>query len=149
MGTTSTSITPKELIVRRESLINDIKQDWKRINLYNDADKNFKHSFDVKAIYAQIGKKAIELVKIKVALQAINMGLKSMKELSNSNVYTSIFMLSQLKEQKVKLNLIPTRTDNAVITKKQISEENRKLDAAIAKIEMELEKYNSETEFEL
>lgn len=149
MGTTSTSTTPKELIVRRESLINDIKQDWKRINLYNDADKNFKHSFDVKAIYTQIGKKAIELVKIKVALQAINMGLKSMKELSNSNVYTSIFMLSQLKEQKVKLNLIPARTDNAVITKKQISEENRKLDTAIAKIEMELEKYNSETEFEL
>ena len=102
-----------QLIVRRESLINDIKQDWKRINLYNDADKNFKHSFDVKAIYTQIGKKAIELVKIKVALQAINMGLKSMKELSNSNVYTSIFMLSQLKEQKVKLNLIPARTDNA------------------------------------
>ena len=85
MGTTSTSTTPKELIVRRESLINDIKQDWKRINLYNDADKNFKHSFDVKAIYTQIGKKAIELVKIKVH----STGYMGIKE-NNSNIHTVI-----------------------------------------------------------
>ena len=90
MGTTSTSTTPKELIVRRESLINDIKQDWKRINLYNDADKNFKHSFDVKAIYTQIGKKAIELVKIKVAL-GINIKLS---ELTTQCIHINFHVIS-------------------------------------------------------
>ncbi len=149
MGTTKIIVTPKELIIKRESLIDEIKQNWKRIQLYNDADKDFKHSFDIKAIYEEIKKQSIALVKIKVGLQAINMGLKSMEELSNENVYVSIFMLSQLKEQKVKLNMIPAKSENAVITKEVIREENTKLDADIARIELELEKYNTETKFEL
>jgi replicative superfamily II helicase len=142
-------VTPKSLIEKREILIKEIKKNWERIKLYNSIPKNITRQFDVKVVYDLIKVEALKLVKVKVAIQAINMGLKSMNDLPENNSYESIYILSQLKEQKVKLKQIPTRGDDVILSKKFIESEIAKLDLEIDKIETELEKYNSSAEFDI
>jgi hypothetical protein len=146
---TKTKFTPKELIGQREELISNIKKNWDRIKLFNGVEKGFERPYDVKAVYKTIIDDSLKLIKIKVAIQAINMGLKSMSELPKENVYSQIFLLSQLKEQKVKLKLVPLKGEDIIFTRKAIESEVNKIDLEISKIESELESFNSNTVFEL
>lgn len=146
---TKTKFTPKELIGQREELISNIKKNWDRIKLYNGVEKGFQRPYDIKAVYKSIIEESLKLIKIKVAIQAINMGLKSMSDLPENNVYAQIFLLSQLKEQKVKLKLTPLKGEDVIFTRKAIEIEVNRIDLQISKIEDELEKFNSNVTFEL
>ena len=71
---TIVKVTPKELIAKRENYISNIKKNWDRIKAFNAVDKGFERSYDIKAIYKAIASDSIELVKTKVAIQAVNVG---------------------------------------------------------------------------
>ena len=144
---TTVKTTPKELISKRESLINNIKKNWDRIKMFNAVDKGFDRPYDIKEVYKSIATDSIDLVKTKVAIQAINMGLKSLAEMPKGNMYELIFMLQQLKEQRVKINMTPTKGASVVITREFIEAENKKLNSEISRIEDELEKRNSQIQF--
>lgn len=145
---TVVKVTPKELIAKRENLISDIKKNWDRIKVFNTTPKGVESHYDVKEVYKLIAKDSADLVKTKVAIQAINMGLKNLSELSEDNLYSLIYTLQQLKEQRIKLNLVPTSADSA-ISRAFIQAELKKLDTEIAKIGIELEERNSNINFTL
>lgn len=141
--------TPKELIAKRENLISNIKKNWDRIKAFNTIDKDSTRPYDVKEVYKMIAVDSLQLVKTKVAIQAINMGMKKLSDMPKDNMYELIYMLQQLKEQRVKINMIPTKGDDVVITKVFVDTENKKLNAEIARIEDELEKRNTQIQFTL
>jgi hypothetical protein len=148
--TVKKNFTPTQLIEKRESLIEDIKREWKRILSFNVVTNGTKQVFDLKAVYKQIKSFEADLIDIKVSIQAVNMGLTSLSQMPKESSYPSIFILSQLKEHKLKLQKIPTKKEegeSVVFTRKFIDEEVGKIDAQIKKIEKELADYNSEIVF--
>lgn len=141
--------TPKELIVLRKQYISDIKKGWDQLRSFNSVEKKFKRPFDLKSVYKKIIEDSLSLVKVKVAIQAANMGFTNTNQLPENSPYPSIFILSQLKEQKVKLNMLPTKGQNTYFTKNLIKKETDNIDKEIAKIETQLEEFNKNSFFEL
>lgn len=141
--------TPKELIVLRKQYISDIKKGWDQLRSFNSVEKKFKRPFDLKSVYKKIIEDSLSLVKVKVAIQAANMGFTNTNQLPKNSPYPSIFILSQLKEQKVKLNMLPTKGQNTYFTKNLIKKETDNIDKEIAKIETQLEEFNKNSFFEL
>ena len=140
---------PAELISKRESLINSIKTNWNRIELFNTATKGVTRDFDIIALYEQIKKDSIELVKTKVAIQAINMGLKSLEELPENSLYPAIYMLQQIKEQKVKLLRVKTSGSDVIITRKKQEQLLKELDIESVKLADTIDKFNKENDFKM
>lgn len=140
---------PAELINKRESLINSIKTNWNRIELFNAGTKGVTRDFDVIALYEQIKKDSIELVKTKVAIQAINMGLKSLEELPENSLYPAIYMLQQIKEQKVKLLRVKTSGSDVIITRKKQEQLLKELDIESVKLADTIDKFNKENDFKM
>lgn len=140
---------PAELISKRESLINSIKTNWNRIELFNTVTKGVTRDFDIIALYEQIKKDSIELVKTKVAIQAINMGLKSLEELPENSLYPAIYMLQQIKEQKVKLLRIKTSGSDVIITRKKQEQLLKELDIESVKLADTIDKFNKENDFKM
>ncbi len=145
--TTTVKLTPKDLISKRESLISDIKRNWSRIKAFNVVNKGQTRDYDMNAVYKSIISDSIELIKAKVAIQAVNMGLSKMSDLPKDNLYTQIYTLQQLKEQKTKLLMTPYKGEDVVFSKQFIQLETKKIDMEISKIEDQLEKRNSEISF--
>lgn len=140
---------PAELISKRESLINSIKTNWNRIELFNAGTKGVTRDFDIIALYEQIKKDSIELVKTKVAIQAINMGLKSLEELPENSLYPAIYMLQQIKEQKVKLLRVKTSGSDVIITRKKQEQLLKELDIESVKLADTIDKFNKENDFKM
>ena len=140
---------PAELINKRESLINSIKTNWNRIELFNAGTKGVTRDFDVIALYEQIKKDSVELVKTKVAIQAINMGLKSLEELPENSLYPAIYMLQQIKEQKVKLLRVKTSGSDVIITRKKQEQLLKELDIESVKLADTIDKFNKENDFKM
>lgn len=140
---------PAELISKRESLINSIKTNWNRIELFNAGTKGVTRDFDIIALYEQIKKDSIELVKTKVAIQAINMGLKSLDELPENSLYPAIYMLQQIKEQKVKLLRVKTSGSDVIITRKKQEQLLKELDIESVKLADTIDKFNKENDFKM
>ena len=140
---------PAELINKRESLISSIKTNWNRIELFNAGTKGVTRDFDIIALYEQIKKDSNELVKTKVAIQAINMGLKSLEELPENSLYPAIYMLQQVKEQKVKLLRVKTTGSDVVITRKKQEQLLKELDIESVKLADTIDKFNKENDFKM
>lgn len=146
---TVTTTTPTALIAKRQNYITNIKKNWDRIKAFNVVSKGEVRPYDIKEVYKQIASESMELVKVKVAIQAINMGLKKLSDMPKDSMYSFIYMLQQLKEQKTKLCMTPTRGEDVVITKAFIDTESKKLETEIARIEAELAKRNNQINFVL
>lgn len=147
---TTKKYTPNGLISKREGLISDIKDLWFKLSKNNVIANGSKQPFDLNAIYKQIGQKELDLVKTKLAIQAINMGFKTLDALPENNVYTQIYLLQQLKEHKVKLEKVPTRkneNESVVFTKGFIDTKIKKVSGDIEKIQEEINKFNNNVEF--
>lgn len=147
---TTKKYTPNGLISKRDNLILDIKDLWFKLSKNNVTPIGIKPLFDLAVIYKQIGAKELELVKTKLAIQAINMGFKTLDALPENNVYTQIYLLQQLKERKVKLEKMPTRkneTETVVFTKGFIDAEIKKVSTDIDKIQKEINEFNNNVEF--
>ena len=130
-------------------MINSIKTNWNRIELFNAGTKGVTRDFDVIALYEQIKKDSIELVKTKVAIQAINMGLKSLEELPENSLYPAIYMLQQIKEQKVKLLRVKTSGSDVIITRKKQEQLLKELDIESVKLADTIDKFNKENDFKM
>ena len=138
----------KDIINLRNTLTTAISKNWTRIYLENVVKKGETRNYDMKAVYNEIIKDGIKVVKAKLAQAAMNLGFKNLESLPESNMYGKIYMLSQLKEQRVKLVKIPTKGGSAEITKKFIDNEVKSIDMRIVEIEEFLEKQNEELDFE-
>lgn len=150
--TTKTIITPKTLITNREILIAEIKKAWGIISANNVLPTAMGPKFDLPAVYKTITDNEQKLIKVKLALQLINLGFKSLSELPEDNSYTSVFLLQQVKERIIKLKLIPTKKDEnetVVFTRSFIETETKKLETEQKKIEAELEQFNSSINFQM
>ena len=149
--TTPTIITPNSLIQKRENLIAEIKKSWSIISLNNVFPNGTTNKFDLAVVYKQINDNEQELIKTKVAMQAINMGFKKLSDIPEGNSYFSIFLLSQVKERMVKLKMIPTKKEegeSVSFTRQFIDTEIKKLELAKIDIEKELVTFNT-TQFEM
>ena len=145
------SVTPASLIITRDEIISKIKENWGLITA-NNISNNPNKGVSVTAIYKEITENEAKLVRIKVALQAINMGLTSLKELPENNVYASIFTLSQLKERKVKLNILKASVksgENVIFTPAYCTRQIEAIELEITNIESELKEYNDNIKFEM
>lgn len=140
---------PEELIKKRELLLKNIKLNWNRINAFNVVEKGFVRDFDLKEVYKQIIKDSMSLIEVKVAIQAVNMGLSSMDALPKNSLYPTIYMLQQLKEQKIKLMLVNTKGLSPVFSKNDISSICKELDIEIIKMGDIINKFNKEQEFKM
>lgn len=135
-----------ELITKRESLTSDIKKNWERIYSYNQIEKTKSH-YDVNALMKKIILDSIELVKVKVGIQAANMGLKKIEDLPEDCIYPTIFQLQQLKEQKVKLIGLKKYTVNGIISKKKIDSDLNEINIEIDKLSSMINDFNKDTDF--
>jgi 3-dehydroquinate synthase class II len=152
MTNNKTNFTATELIEKRENAINDIKKYWGIIYAENVLAENQKPDFDIKAIYKKVSETELDLIKIKIAVQAVNMGLSSMEEMKSDNLYFQIYLLQQLKERKVKLERIPFSTKKGETTtfkKPFIDSELKAVNDSIKTVEGEMKKYNLTKKFKL
>lgn len=139
------NIKPSDLIKERDSLVKKIKNNWAKMSLAN-TEKDVKLS--TKSIFKAIEEDSMKLIKVKIAIQAINLGIKSLKDLPENNLYGSIYMMQQQKETRTKLSLLPVNSEsemNAEDVKKIIS----KLDSEIKKLSILIDEYNNFVEFEM
>lgn len=144
--------TSQILIEKRESLIEGIKQNWARINQYNVFKNGSKQLFDIAAVYAEIKKFEANLIKTKVYIQAINMGLTSPSQIPDNCVYPTIFTLQQLKERITKIERIPTKKEDGesvTFTRQFIEKELVILNEQKALAQKELDEYNNEVKFQI
>lgn len=141
-----------ELIVKREAAIADIKKYWAFIHSDNVMEKGAKPDFNIKEIYKKVSETELNLIKIKIAIQAINMGLSSMEEMKGDNLYFQIYLLQQLKERKVKLEKLKTNhtsTQIAVLPATFTKLEIERVAKDIKAVEEEIKKHNLTKKFKL
>ena len=67
------NIKPSDLIKERDSLVKKIKNNWAKMSLAN-TEKDVKLS--PKLIFKAIEEDSMKLIKVKIAIQAINLGIK-------------------------------------------------------------------------
>ena len=139
----------KTIITNRDNLSKGIKKDWERIKSENSVAEGVIRDYDVMELYESIIKSEAEMVALKLASQAINLGFKSISEMPENTNFSRITALSQLKERKIQLTKIPVKGPNVIMTGKFIKNEIEALDKQILLIEKEIEKFNSEHEFTL
>ena len=139
---------PKDFITKRDNLVEEIKNNWKRINLFNVVNNSEERHYDIEKLYEKIVEDSISLVETKISIQAINMGLSSLKDLPQSSLYPTIYTLQQLKEQKTKLLLIPTKGNNVVFTRNKIKKYVSEIDKEISLLSTIVEEFNNDIDFE-
>ncbi len=141
---------PSQLIAKKESLVKEIRAYWGIINSNNVIEKGVKQKYDLQRTYTELNRMENDLIEIKLAIQAINMGLSKMSELSENNLYSQIYLMQQLKEHKVKLGMIPTKkSDNetVVLTANFIKNEMESIDKSVQEIQTYIDNFNSKTKF--
>jgi hypothetical protein len=138
--------TAKTLITERELLIANIKKNWDRIRIENVADSG-PRNYDIQGLYKAIISDSKKLVDVKVEIQAANMGFTEMSQVPATCIYPSIYALQQLKEQKIKLNMMPTKGKNVILSPVFVTNEVQEIDVMILAIEKQLENFNNSVEF--
>ena len=144
------SFTAAQLIEKRETAIADIKKYWGIIYAQNVFKKSITRDFDIITTYKKVSETELNLIKVKMAIQAINMGLSSMDEMKKDNLYFQIFYLQQLKERKVKLQKLPIKpnaSEDVKLNVKFVEKEIAKVDNAIKTTEDEIKKHNLAKKF--
>lgn len=149
---TTKTITPDKLVEQRDNLTKEIKDYWFKTISQNIIRKGEKPKFDSKEMYRIVRAKEAQLIKTKMYIQAINMGLKSFSEMKEDNIYQQIFLLSQLKEHLIRLKRVPTRKNSdetVILTEKFIKRQISEVESDINKIQNMIADYNKKTEFKI
>lgn len=139
------NIKPSDLIKERDSLVKRIKNNWAKMSLAN-TEKDVKLS--PKSIFKVIEEDSMKLIKVKIAIQAINLGIKSLKDLPENNLYGSIYMMQQQKETRTKLSLLPINSESEM-SAEDVKKIIAKLDAEIKTLSILIDEYNNFVEFEM
>ena len=101
-----------------------------------------------KSIFKTIEEDSMKLIKVKIAIQAINLGIKSLKDLPENNLYGSIYMMQQQKETRTKLSLLPVNSESEM-TEEDVKKIIAKLDKEIKTLSILIDEYNNFVEFEM
>lgn len=154
-----TSIYAKDRI---KKLSNDITNYWHIIQKENVVPKGFTRNYDLKALLTKIEEMAAERYLMKLYLQCINMGYKKFSELPDTNNYTTIFLLSEKKEQLFQLNHIKTinlklkrakgkknLNNTEELTSAYIKTLTNKLELEINKLTKDLSTFNETAELDI
>lgn len=139
------NIKPSDLIKERDSLVKKIKNNWAKMSLAN-TEKDVKLS--PKSIFKTIEEDSMKLIKVKIAIQAINLGIKSLKDLPENNLYGSIYMMQQQKETRTKLSLLPVNSESEM-TEEDVKKIIAKLDKEVKTLSILIDEYNNFVEFEM
>lgn len=157
-------LSSNKLIEIRDSLIQEIKKYWYYIRIENVTDMDYKRMYDIKYLYNTILDKEKKLIKIKLLIQCINMGLKSLSELNENSSYNTIYELSVKKEHYEQLQQIPTLkpfltkklkkmkvkpTKTEILTQSFIKDKMDTLNKDILMLRNKLEKFNEQASIEV
>lgn len=147
------------IINARKNLSKDITHYWLIIRRENIMSKSAVRNYDLQVVMNQIFQKAEYRVKIKLALQAINMGYTNLDDLKKDTNYESVFTLSEKNEQFVQLGLIETLNSatkaatgkkklsaTEIFTSAKIRAMKKKLQLEINALTKKIEDFNNNTE---
>jgi len=166
----SINLNSTNIINTRDNLSKKISSYWKTIESTNlmskKAVKDGYRKYDLKSLYNQITQMAINRVKSKLLMNAINSGIKkfNFKDIKNDHYYR-IYMLNELNEQKTHLTIVKTKhtidpATKAKLSKKGISKDevftNAKcaqligdIDIKIQALKADIEEFNKNAKIEL
>lgn len=107
-----------EIIASRDKLSKDITYYWNIIAIENVVDRGYKRKYDIKALLAKIQEMANLRAKEKLNNMCVNLCYNSPSEFPKDSIYPTIFRLSEVNEQFVKLGGIKTISPKEKNTKK-------------------------------
>lgn len=145
----------------RDKLIKDIKNNWRRIYLFNtiEPDNGEIRNFNLDEVYKEIIKFENKLIKVKCGIQFMNMlslakrfGF-TLQNYNDNTPHETIFKLQQLKERLQKLEQLPTssksKTADIALNKTFVDKEIKILLNEIAKCSSQLDSFNKDLELEI
>ena len=106
----------KILLIEKKKTESNLTGDWARLIKNNQVINNQKRDFDPKALYSAILTSENNLLKLKLAAIAANIGYKNLEALPKDCNYYNIYKLSNLELRKVKLEELLKFTRNEQIT---------------------------------
>lgn len=150
-----------KLIEKRTQLSSDITKYWNIISVENVVNKNYKRTYDLKALYENIKLLADERILVKLKLLYLNLGFTKFKDISTDCNQYDVFRLCELQEMKVHLSRIKTinpalkakkgkkaLSKTEALTSNWIKARINELDLEIIKIKEKLTKFNEEAELD-
>lgn len=167
---TKTILKSKDIINTRDNISKKISSYWKTIEatnlMSNKAVSAGMRKYDLKELYNQITQLAINRVKAKLLLNAINSGIKtfSFNGIEKDHYY-KIYMLNELQEQKVHMMIIMNKHTinpsakakagkkgtgkNEVFTNAKTASIINNLSIKIEALKADIEKFNNDAEITL
>lgn len=150
-----------KIIATRDRLSNDITKYWNIIYVENVVNRNYKRNYDLKELFAQIQSMAEQRAMTKLKALCLNIGFKKFSDLPTDCIQISIFKLSELQEQKVRLGKIRTLDPKMktakgkknlkkteVLTSDWIKARIKEIDLQIIELKKKIEDFNENTELE-
>lgn len=150
-----------KIIATRDRLSNDITKYWNIIYVENVVNRNYKRNYDLKELFAQIRSMAEQRAMAKLKVLCLNMGFKKFSDLPADCIQISIFKLSELQEQKVRLGKIRTLDPKMktakgkknlkkteVLTSDWVKARIKEIDLQIIELKKKIEDFNENTELE-
>lgn len=150
------------IIATRKNLSKDITHYWLIIRRENIMSKSAVRNYDLQVLMNQITQKAEQRVKMKLFLQAINMGYTNLNDLKENTNYEAVFTLSEKNEQLVQLGLIETLNPvtkasqgkkklsaTEIFTSAKIRAMKKKIQLEINALNKKIEDFNNNTELEI
>lgn len=149
------------IIATRNTLSKDITHYWLILRRENVIYNSQVRNYDLHVIYNKILQKSEYRIKIKMFIQAINMGYTDFTEFAKDTNYETLFTLSEKNEQLVQLGLLednilsiknpkgsksksPKTTEIFTLTK--IRAVKKKLTIEINALNKKIEEFNLNTE---
>lgn len=152
-------IKSKDLINLRNTLSKDITHYWLIIRKENIMSKKQVRNYDLDVLLNQIKQKAEQRAKIKLFIQALNMGYTDFAEFKKDTNFETIFALSEKNEQLVQLGQIDTLSAatkaakgkktlpvTEIFSSAKIRSLQKKTQIEINKLNKQLEKFNDTAE---
>lgn len=150
-----------KIIETRDRLSNDITKYWNIIHVENVVNRNYKRHYDLKQVFATVQELAEQRVMAKLKALCLNMGFKRFNDLPADCIQISIFRLSELQEQKVRLSKVKTISPKLkaakgkknlnkteALTSDWIKARIKELDLQIIEIKQKIADFNENNELE-
>lgn len=150
-----------KIIETRDRLSNDITKYWNIIHVENVVNRNYKRHYDLKQVFATVQELAEQRVMAKLKALCLNMGFKRFSDLPADCIQISIFRLSELQEQKVRLSKVKTISPKLkaakgkknlnkteALTSDWIKARIKELDLQIIEIKQKIADFNENNELE-
>ena len=150
-----------KIIETRDNYSKEINKYWGIINVENIVKRGYTRQYDLKQLYTEIQNIAEKRVQSKLKALCLNMGFTKFSELPADCIQISIFRLSELQEQKVRLGKIKTLSPKLkaskgkknlnkteALTSDWIKARIKDLDLQILELKKKISDFNEQNELE-